>query len=139
MARGFMDGLCREAWTVQGTGCFCMFTSLKEGKDLKNLKKDGRKWWQPLVLPTIMFGLLIWFLVAGAGYFQRMNGEQGLALARQAIRKAVLQCYAVEGMYPADLSYLEEHYNLRIDEEKYRVGYDCFASNIMPEIYVFER
>lgn len=90
-------------------------------------------------MPTIFFGLLVWLLVAAAGYFQKMDQEQGLALTRQAVRKAVLQCYAIEGMYPAELSYLKEHYNLKIDEEKYRVGYDCFASNIMPEIYVFER
>lgn len=106
---------------------------------MKNLKRDGRRWWQPLVVPTVAFALLVWLFIAGAGYFQRMNAEQGLALTRQAVRKAVLQCYAVEGMYPAKLSYLKEHYNLKIDEEKYRVYYDCFASNIMPEINIFER
>ena len=42
-------------------------------------------------------------------------------------------------MYPSELEYLTEHYNLRIDEEKYIISYDCFSSNIMPEIYVFER
>ena len=106
---------------------------------MKNLKKNGRKWWQSLIAPVVIFGLLLWLLAVGTGYFQKVSGEQGLVLAEQAIRKAVLQCYAVEGMYPADFSYLVEHYNLRIDEEKYRVSYDCFASNIMPEIYVFEK
>ncbi len=90
-------------------------------------------------MPTVVFGLLVWLLVAGTGYFRKVSGQQQLVLTQQAIRKAVLQCYAVEGMYPSELAYLVEHYNLKIDEEKYRVSYDCFASNIMPEIYVFER
>ena len=106
---------------------------------MKSLKKSGRKWWRPLIAPTVVFGLLVWLLVAGTGYFRKVSGQQQLVLTQQAIRKAVLQCYAVEGMYPSELAYLVEHYNLKIDEEKYRVSYDCFASNIMPEIYVFER
>ncbi|MDE6874505.1 MAG: hypothetical protein K2P87_08610 [Lachnospiraceae bacterium] len=106
---------------------------------MKNLKKTGRRWWQSLIAPVVVFGLLVWLLAAGTGYFKKVSGEQGMILTEQAIRKAVLQCYAVEGMYPSKLSYLTEHYNLKVDEEKYRVGYDCFASNIMPEISVFER
>lgn len=106
---------------------------------MKNLKKNSRKWWQPLIVPILIFVFLMWLLVAGAGHFQKVNSEQGLALTEQAVRKAVLQCYAIEGMYPSELEYLTEHYNLKIDTEKYRVSYDCFASNIMPEIYVFER
>lgn len=106
---------------------------------MKSLKKNERKWWRPLFIPTLVFALLMWLLAAGAGHFQKVNAEQGLALTEQAVRKAVLQCYAIEGMYPSELEYLIDHYNLKIDTEKYRVSYDCFASNIMPEIYVFER
>ena len=97
---------------------------------MKSLGKKKRRWWQPFV---------IWLCVLSAGYFKKVNAMQGLALTEQAVRKAVLECYAIEGMYPAELSYLQEHYNLRIDGEKYRVSYDCFASNIMPQIHVFER
>lgn len=106
---------------------------------MKNLKRNGRKWWQALLMPAVVFALLMWLLAAGAEHFGRVNDEQGLALTQQAVKKAVLQCYAIEGMYPSELEYLVEHYNLKIDTDKYRVSYDCFASNIMPEIYVFER
>ncbi len=91
------------------------------------------------MVPIVVFSLLVWLCVSSAGYFKKVNAMQGLALTEQAVRKAVLECYAIEGMYPAELSYLQEHYNLRIDGDKYRVSYDCFASNIMPQIHVFER
>ena len=106
---------------------------------MKSLGKKKRRWWQPFVMPVVVFSLLVWLCVLSAGYFKKVNAMQGLALTEQAVRKAVLECYAIEGMYPAELSYLQEHYNLRIAGEKYRVSYDCFASNIMPQIHVFER
>ena len=55
----------------------------------------------------------------------------------QAIRRATIQCYAIEGRYPPSVEYLEEHYGLSIDREKYYVFYDGWASNIMPDITVF--
>ena len=106
---------------------------------MKSLGKKKRRWWQPFVMPVVVISLLVWLCVLSAGYFKKVNAMQGLALTEQAVRKAVLECYAIEGMYPAELSYLQEHYNLTIDGEKYRVSYDCFASNIMPQIHVFER
>ena len=87
----------------------------------------------------VIGGLFLGLLSAATGYFEKTNRAQELALTEQAIKKAVLTCYAIEGMYPSELSYLVENYRLKIDEEKYFVSYDCFASNIMPAIYVFER
>ena len=43
----------------------------------------------------------------------RVQGDlsrQSAASAEAAVRRAVVQCYAVEGAYPADLQYLEERY-----------------------------
>ena len=50
-----------------------------------------------------------------------------------------LTCYAVEGMYPDDLAYLRDHYNLSYNEERYQVFYEPLASNLMPAIKVAER
>lgn len=52
------------------------------------------------------------------------------------IRKYAIFCYAQEGAYPEDLSYLEDNYGLIIDEDKYIYYYQIFASNIMPDIEV---
>jgi hypothetical protein len=42
-------------------------------------------------------------------------------------------------MYPDNLEYLREHYNLSYNEERYHVFYDPLASNLMPSIKVAER
>jgi hypothetical protein len=47
-----------------------------------------------------------------------------------------VECYALEGRYPENVEYLIEHYNISVDESKYYVYYNVFASNIMPDITV---
>lgn len=54
----------------------------------------------------------------------------------KAIKRAAIECYALEGMYPPDITYLEAHYGIQIDHQHYAVYYDAFADNIMPEIQV---
>ena len=68
------------------------------------------------------------------------NGNsQELNMVREAVKNAALTCYAVEGLYPAELDYLQEHYQLSYNEERYLVYYEAFASNLMPSIQVVER
>lgn len=91
-----------------------------------------------------MFPTILFMVVAGVGvsagiYFDYMSNMQNINLLRQAARKAVVQCYAIEGAYPPDVVYLEEHYGLEYNHEKYFIDYEIFASNIMPNVDVFER
>ncbi len=71
-----------------------------------------------------------------------MNGdmeEESAASLKAAVERGALQCFVVEGVYPPNLKYLEEHYGLQINHEDYYVTYDAFASNIPPEIRVTVR
>lgn len=55
------------------------------------------------------------------------------------LKRAIIECYALEGTYPPNIHYLESYYGIVISHEKYIVYYDIFASNIMPEFKVIER
>lgn len=106
---------------------------------MKNLKRQNTyKFSKKLFISLVTFGLLIGVLLIGMHKFNQIYTEQNLILTEQAIRKAVVQCYAVEGRYPADITYLEDNYNLSIDYDKYNIFYECVASNLMPEFAVFE-
>ena len=61
---------------------------------------------------------------------------RGADTLRDAIRRASVQCYAIEGRYPPSVDYLEENYGILIDRDKYDVFYSGFASNFMPDITV---
>ena len=54
----------------------------------------------------------------------------------KAIKKAAVQCYAIEGFYPPEPDYLVENYGVIIDYNKYAVSYISFTSNIIPDIKV---
>lgn len=64
------------------------------------------------------------------------NGSEAI---RAAVQRSALQCYAVEGVYPSDLNYLEENYGLQINHEDYYVSYEAFASNMPPTVRVVRR
>lgn len=107
---------------------------------MKNLKEKKR----PILLKTVIIpsaGLccILIVLFLGIKQFNDIGREQELLLTESALKKAIVQCYAIEGIYPADVSYLEENYNLTIDKNKYNIFYECFSSNIMPEYGIYER
>lgn len=60
-------------------------------------------------------------------------------MAQEALDRAVVSCYSLEGVYPATYEDLKAKSGLAIDEEKYAVFYDIFASNIRPTVTVVER
>lgn len=85
--------------------------------------------------------IIIAVLLVAAVVMMTGRAENGLEDERlenlaQAVHKAAVSCYAIEGFYPADIEYLKENYGLMADEEKYTVIYDTFASNILPDITV---
>jgi hypothetical protein len=82
--------------------------------------------------------LIIAFIFLVNTITTRGDGRE-LEIVRDAVKNAALTCYAVEGMYPDDLQYLRDHYNLSYNEDKYVVYYEPFASNVIPSIKVVER
>ncbi|MBR4576651.1 MAG: hypothetical protein IKO25_05550 [Clostridia bacterium] len=86
----------------------------------------------------IFVALILAFVLLVNNITGKGNGRE-LEIVRDAVKNAALTCYAVEGMYPDDLKYLREHYNLSYNEERYIVYYRPLASNLMPSIKVAER
>ena len=66
----------------------------------------------------------------------RRTRSEKLSALEEAIRRASVQCYAIEGRYPPSVEYLEEHYGISIDRSQYHVFYDGWASNLMPDITI---
>ena len=84
---------------------------------------------------TVLLLAGVWNLIGRVGSAQQTAETQ---FVYDAVHRAALTCYAVEGAYPSDLAYLRENYGLAFDESGYRVTYSTFASNVVPDIYVVE-
>ena len=78
-------------------------------------------------------------LFVASGIVSLDSSGQSKLLAEQAIERALITCYAAEGSYPAEFSYLEQHYGLTIDHDKYIVDYQIFASNIKPDVTLLQK
>ena len=103
------------------------------------MKKQTRKLNIPLfLLPLLAVAVLLVFLTSLSNLEQGRSEEDKRQL-EDALRRASVACYAAEGIYPPDLDYLREHYGIQIDETRYTVVYDVFASNLMPDITVLEQ
>lgn len=108
---------------------------------MKNKKKQygTSGGWVPAALGLVIFALLAAVVLLGVSRASSVSDREELELARQAVRQAAVSCYAVEGAYPASYEDLKARTGLAVNEEKYAVFYEIFASNIMPEITVTER
>lgn len=98
---------------------------------------DKKRSFWPLIdlaIAILFAALCIWPQVSKSS--ARDIGEESALALKAAVQRSALQCYVVEGVYPPSLSYLEEHYGLRINREDYYVTYDIFASNFPPDIRV---
>ena len=92
------------------------------------------------ILKSLLFVIIISaVLIAGIFYISNMGSEQGIKLTREAAIRTAVECYAIEGIYPPNVQYMEDNYNLSYDKTKYYIHYDAFASNIMPTIEVYEK
>lgn len=82
---------------------------------------------------------VIAFFVACVTRLETGRQAQGKQQLEEAVRRTVVTCYSVDGFYPPNVQYMQDHYALQYDEKKYTIRYEVFASNLMPDITVLEK
>lgn len=83
-----------------------------------------------------VFAALLVLLVVGLGRVSEQNDAAQAQALQDAVLRAVVTCYAVEGRYPGDAAYLRQHYGLIYDETRFIITIDAFADNLLPDISV---
>ena len=58
---------------------------------------------------------------------------------QQVLEQSAAMCYALEGAYPEELSYLKEHYGICWDENLFLVDFEAVGENLPPDITVIQR
>ncbi|MCY1714664.1 hypothetical protein [Caproiciproducens galactitolivorans] len=92
-----------------------------------------------ILLSVLAFCAVLCLFWCGFGSAQRANSREKLQITQSAIQKGIVSCYAVEGFYPPNIKYLEEHYGISIDHSKYIVHYETAGGNVMPSVEVLEK
>ena len=91
----------------------------------------------PVLIVPLAVAVVLMFTTAVSN-LQEGQQSEGRQQLEDAVRRGAVACYAAEGIYPPTLEYLEEHYGIQVDRERYTVAYAVFASNLMPDITVLE-
>lgn len=108
---------------------------------MNRFKKDNfkKRIYNPMLLPIIIFTIILVIFISGIGSITSSSLTNGKQILSEAIERDIVHCYAVEGMYPPNLSYMEKHYGLTYDKNKYIVDYEYIGANIMPTVYIIEK
>jgi hypothetical protein len=105
----------------------------------KNIfKKSAWDTLRSAVIPIAFSIAVMGIIVFALRQTEESSRAEAMRILEDSIRRAVVTCYAVEGRYPESIAYVEEHYGIHIDWDRFVVHYEIFASNLMPDIMVIE-
>lgn len=90
-----------------------------------------------MVIQLCIFICIIGIFIFGFQNTDQQVNAQDLQRVREAVQKAALECYSIEGKYPVNVTYLETYYGLYLQKELYNVRYEFVADNIMPQTNVY--
>ena len=92
-----------------------------------------------IVLTIATCVALLALLLAGVNQIDTRSSNEQAASLKAAVLRAVVTCYAVEGRYPADVTYLQAHYGLTYNQQRFIVSLESFAENLLPDIAVLAK
>ncbi|MDR2196794.1 MAG: hypothetical protein LBO07_02390 [Coriobacteriales bacterium] len=97
------------------------------------------------LLRSRLFQLFLFLLLVCCGIVFALRGlatsvdENQTQFVEDSVRRSAVQCYAIEGRFPATIGgvqYLERNYGLIIDYSRYAIYYESMGANLLPEIRV---
>lgn len=90
-------------------------------------------------LSIAFFIVVICAFLLGISFLSNSSVRDEKEILTKAINKDIVHCYAVEGFYPPTLDYIENHYGLSYNTDKYIIDYESVGNNIMPNVMIIER
>ena len=87
---------------------------------------------------VFFFLIIIIAFMFGISFISSTSSRDQKQVLTDAVNKDIIHCYAIEGYYPPSLSYIEDHYGLTYDKDRYLVDYVPVSDNIMPSVTIVE-
>lgn len=89
-----------------------------------------------IVTAIVIIALVLIFVFGVFGKAPEDELEESVQAIKDTVLEKSLQCYVIEGAYPDDLAYLEDHYGLIVNRDDFYVVYTPIAENIPPQVSV---
>lgn len=90
-------------------------------------------------LSIIIFVVIIVLFIYGISAVSNSSVVNDKEILLEAIDRDIVHCYCVEGMYPPNVKYMEDHYGLIYDSDKFIIDYEYVGANIMPRVMIIQR
>ncbi len=90
-------------------------------------------------LPVITFIVILALFLYGISAISGTAAGEEKRNLENALERDIVHCYAVEGVYPPTLDYIEQNYGLTYDTDQFMIDYQVIGSNLMPHFTVIER
>lgn len=90
-------------------------------------------------ISVIIFVAVLVVFVYGISAISNSSVTNDKQILEDAVHRDVVHCYAVEGMYPPSVTYMQNHYGLTYDTNKFIIDYEYIGSNIMPKVSIIEK
>ena len=104
-----------------------------EAGDISTPKKIVR------ILPILAFLVVVILFLRGLSSVSDTTSVKQQESLETALSHSIAQCYAVEGHYPEDITYLVDHYGLTYDADTFLIDYVNYGDNLYPEVTVLRR
>ncbi len=75
-------------------------------------------------------------MISGFQSISQKTFENQKESLEKALKRGIMQCYALEGRYPASLEQLISDYHIIYNHDLFDVQYEVVASNMMPSITI---
>lgn len=90
-----------------------------------------------VILTVLFFAVFLIYFYMQISIVSEEVKVSDVEMLTNALENAVVTCYAIEGAYPESLEYIEEHYGIVVDRDKYMVDYQVLYANMVPNIAVY--
>lgn len=91
------------------------------------------------ILAVLLCLAVLWFFDGALSGVSEKTSRQQMQNLELAFTRSIAHCYAVRGHYPESLEYLQEHYHISYDTERYFVDYQVLGENIFPDLTIIEK
>ena len=91
------------------------------------------------ILSICIFGLLFGMFFFSVDHFSHNTEAKQLEALENAIHQSIVYCYTLEGRYPENLEYIENHYGLTYNKNLFFIDYRLQGANILPDVTIIVR
>ena len=99
-------------------------------------KKEIKKRKGGILIPLVSFIIIFALFVAAISMLSNNTEQQQLSALNRAVTRDILHCFASEGRYPKDITYLEDNYALSYNHDHYSIKYENPGTGEFPTVEI---